>query len=319
MKIDKSSPEAKHFIISVMDNLELVKANLADVSESAGLRDIMTQACKLLAAAEKMDHAQNYTKNIVKCYFSAALLFESLKVFEAYDNSQMDKAKFAKWRSTYRVFNNLCPAPKFGHFWKFRFPEGIWPKIILKISKNDKFEVVRPTFFNALYIHTCLSKGEQPSPPEKDAGDDELESELDRELAELDELDNLSVQRPTNVNTSPQLPSFRAPQRPVVPKPQISQPQVFQPQAPQHQFNPPPQQFNPAPVQTGYPKLDKPQVERFKKLLKFSSSALETYSDTPGAIEQLEKALKLLRTGQEWKTLNFLYKSCKFHSNRYFK
>lgn len=249
MKIDKSSPEAKHFIISVMDNLELVKANLADVSESAGLRDIMTQACKLLAAAEKMDHAQNYTKNIVKCYFSAALLFESLKVFEAYDNSQMDKAKFAKWRST--------------------------------------------------YIHTCLSKGEQPSPPEKDAGDDELESELDRELAELDELDNLSVQRPTNVNTSPQLPSFRAPQRPVVPKPQISQPQVFQPQAPQQQFNPPPQQFNPAPVQTGYPKLDKPQVERFKKLLKFSSSALETYSDTPGAIEQLEKALKLLRTGQE--------------------
>jgi len=249
MKIDKSSPEAKHFIISVMDNLELVKGNLADVSESAGLRDIMTQACKLLAAAEKMDHAQNYTKNIVKCYFSAALLFESLKVFEAYDNSQMDKAKFAKWRST--------------------------------------------------YIHTCLSKGETPSPPEKDDGDDELESELDRELAELDQLDNnLSVQRPTNVNTSPQLPSVRAPQRPVEPKPQ-----VYQPQAPQQQFNhPPPQQFNPAPVhpvQTGFPQLDKAQVERFKKLLKFSSSALETYSDTPGAIEQLEKALKLLRTGQE--------------------
>merc|ERR1712071_94994 len=118
------------------------------------------------------------------------------------------------------------------------------------------------------------------------------ESELDRELAELDQLGNLSVQRPTNVNTSPQLPSFRAPQRPVEPKPQ-----VYQPQAPQQQFNPPPQQFNP--VQTGYPQLDKAQVERFKKLLKFSSSALETYSDTPGAIEQLEKALKLLRTGQE--------------------
>jgi len=249
MKIDKSSPEAKHFIISVMDNLEQVKANLGDVSESAGLRDIMTQACKLLAAAEKMDHAQNYTKNIVKCYFSAALLFESLKVFDTYDNSQMDKAKFAKWRST--------------------------------------------------YIHTCLSKGELPSPPEKDAGDDELESELDRELAELDQMDNLSVQRPTNVNTSPQLPSHRAPQRPVEPKPQSFQSQVFQPQA---QFNPPQQNFNPAPVQpvqTGFPKLDKTQVERFKKLLKFSTSALETYSDTPGAIEQLEKALKLLRTGQE--------------------
>ena len=65
MKIDRTSPEAKKFIISVMDNLEVVKKNLKDVTEPAGLRDIMTQACKLLAAAEKMDHAQNYPVSIV--------------------------------------------------------------------------------------------------------------------------------------------------------------------------------------------------------------------------------------------------------------
>ena len=244
MKIDKSSPEAKQFIISVMDNLEVVKKNLQDVTEPAGLRDIMTQACKLLAAAEKMDHAQNYNKNIVKCYFSAALLFEALKVFENYDNSQADKAKFAKWRST--------------------------------------------------YIHTCLSKGEQPSPPEKEAGDDELEDELEKELAELD---NLNVN-----NLTPQASSVRSPQRPVEPKPQqnIMPPQQnFVP--PQQNFVQPQQHFNPTPVQpsSNFPKLDKTQIERFKKLLKFSTSAIETYADTPGAIEQLEKAIKLLKTGQE--------------------
>jgi len=253
MKIDKSTPEAKKFIISVMDNLEIVKKDLQDVTEPAGLRDIMTQACKLLAAAEKMDHAQSYSKNIVKCYFSAALLFESLNVFENYDNSQVDKARFAKWRST--------------------------------------------------YIHQCLSKGEQPSPPEKDDGDDELESELEKELAELDGLNgnlggDLSVQRPTQQNLSPQLPSVRAPQRPVEPKPQNFNPPQQNFNQPQQHFNPPQQNFS-QPQQSSYPKLDKTQIERFKKLLKFSTSALETYSDSPGAMEQLEKAMNLLRTGQE--------------------
>lgn len=231
MKIDRSSAEAKGFIISVMDNLEVVKGSIEDVTEPAGLKDLMTQACKLLAAAEKMDHAGSYTKNIVKCYFSAALLFEALKVFEAYDGSQDDKAKFAKWRST--------------------------------------------------YIHTCLSKGEQPSPPEADAEDGELADELERDLAELEQFSQPTIQ------DSPQLPSVRAPERPVVPKPQFVQPVPVQ------------QPVQQPVASSSYPTLDKAQIERFKKLLKFSTSALETYGDSPGALDQLQKAINLIKTGQE--------------------
>ena len=49
---------------------------------------------------------------------------------------------------------------KFGHFWrlsdwfsakKSKFSKKTWPKIILKISKNDQIEEVGPKFVNALY------------------------------------------------------------------------------------------------------------------------------------------------------------------------
>jgi len=102
MSIDKSSPEGKKFIITTMDYLEQAKSAIgASLNETNGYKMMETQAGKLLSNAENMDRAGSYTKAIVKLYFTAALLFQSLKVFSSYDNSHDDKVKFAKWRSTH--------------------------------------------------------------------------------------------------------------------------------------------------------------------------------------------------------------------------
>merc|ERR1712071_677193 len=38
---------------------------------------------------------------MVKLYFTAGIIFDALKVFENYDDSLAQQAKFAKWRSTH--------------------------------------------------------------------------------------------------------------------------------------------------------------------------------------------------------------------------
>lgn len=102
MSIDKSSQEGKKFIITTMDFLEQLKSAIgSSLNETNGYKVMETQAGKLLSNAENMDRAGSYTKAIVKLYFTAALLFQSLKVFSGYDNCHDDKVKFAKWRSTH--------------------------------------------------------------------------------------------------------------------------------------------------------------------------------------------------------------------------
>ena len=102
MSIDKSSQEGKKFIITTMDYLEQLKSAIgSSLNETNGFKVMETQAGKLLSNAENMDRAGSYTKAIVKLYFTAALLFQSLKVFSGYDNCHDDKVKFAKWRSTH--------------------------------------------------------------------------------------------------------------------------------------------------------------------------------------------------------------------------
>ena len=54
---------------------------------------------------------------------------------------------FCVMSQTYSAFANFGPAPKFGHFWR-----------ILKISKNDRIEVVGPELSNALYMAVLSGK-----------------------------------------------------------------------------------------------------------------------------------------------------------------
>jgi len=103
MAIDKSTPEAKQFILTIMDYLESAK-QAGQFKESDGITMFETHACRLLKNAENMDRLGDYSryKNIVKMYFTASMLFDGMSVFKEFDmGKHADKSKFSKWRSTY--------------------------------------------------------------------------------------------------------------------------------------------------------------------------------------------------------------------------
>jgi len=105
---DDASGESKTFLLQTMDHLEQLKASMTassiDYSEVEGVAKCVENGCKLLKKAEDLDRAQQYMqhgKMMVKLYFTAGIIFDALKVFENYDDSLAQQAKFAKWRSTH--------------------------------------------------------------------------------------------------------------------------------------------------------------------------------------------------------------------------
>jgi len=241
-KNDPTGESAK-FLMAAMGNLEQLKAKLTETlgdqfGEIEGFAQMIKEACVFFKNAEDMDRASLYAQNgkqIVKLYFSSALIFDALKVFKQYDNAHHDKSKFAKWRST--------------------------------------------------YIHSCLKKGEMPSPPEPNVNDD------DQEL--LNELNNMN----TNFTQPAASPSRPPPQvQPTYP----AAPQPGYNPAPQAAYTPAPVQYQPEPVAASTSsggQVSAMKMLEAQKCCKTASSCID-YQDREGAISELEKALRILKTGQ---------------------
>jgi len=84
--------------MSLMSYLENLKASMPEQDEC--FKTFETAACKFLLAAETDDKNLNYSNKVVRLYFIAGILFESMPIFSNYNKEHELKGKQAKYRAT---------------------------------------------------------------------------------------------------------------------------------------------------------------------------------------------------------------------------
>ncbi|XP_046848949.1 vacuolar protein sorting-associated protein VTA1 homolog [Xenia sp. Carnegie-2017] len=279
------------YLMSLMDLLEKSKQKLTE--EEAVMNDIVAQAhleskgVQLFLWADNEDRAGRFNKNVVKSFYSSTLIFEILTVFGELNDEIIKQRKYGKWKAT--------------------------------------------------YINNCLKKGETPMAGPAGWEDDTQEpnassgppSGLTDPSNTLPDLPPSVVYPPSgSVATHPSA-QYPPQSQSYVPQPwSYSQPpQSYPPQPnshpPQSQSYPSQPQSYPPQPQTDPVKNMKPSTQplpndssanepikstgshlgpldyaKAQKYCKYASSALQ-YEDVTTAIDNLQKALRLLQTGKD--------------------
>ncbi|XP_063773905.1 vacuolar protein sorting-associated protein VTA1 homolog isoform X2 [Pseudophryne corroboree] len=232
MKIDSKSPECRKFLSKLMDQLETLKKQLGDcdsiTQEIVGSAHIENYALKMFLYADNEDRAGRFHKNMIKSFYTASLLLDTLSVFGELTEENVQHRKYARWKAT--------------------------------------------------YIHNCLKNGETP-----EAGPIGWEGE---EYNEDDDQGTFSMsnEAPERTGSTYQPGSM--------PTSNYSGIQI------------PPGAHAPAntpaeiPHSTGEANLTPEDFAKAQKYCKYAGSALQ-YEDVNTAVQNLQKALKLLTTGRE--------------------
>lgn len=252
------------FLLSVMDQLEAFKKehreNEAITNEVVAQAHLENYALKLFQYADKNDREANFNKNVVKAYFTAGRLYDVLETFGELSTEVIQNRKYAKWKAT--------------------------------------------------YIHNCLKNGETPIPgPLAGEGDDEFNEFMNAAAAG----GNVPLPTPATPSDEPgpgpsmgfNLPpapsshnygidafdplTIRAPSPPKDPEKSPGGFKAYVPETPQQCEG-----FE----ETGVTGLGPELMGKAQKYCKWAGSALN-YDDVPTAIENLQKALRLLQTGQD--------------------
>ncbi|XP_022217601.1 vacuolar protein sorting-associated protein VTA1 homolog [Drosophila obscura] len=278
LKASTQTGEETKLLLAIMDWLELMKKQHADnealTHEVPAQAHIENYALKLFLYADKQDREENFGKNVVKAFYSSGVLYDILQTFGELSEEAMQNRKYAKWK--------------------------------------------------AAYIHNCLKNGETPIPGPLPDDDDEAE------FAE----DNLSpggsggnggasssAFTPPENEAAASQPAPVQPPTPSSPTTNITPPTAEEvlnnpnklPSPPVDEEKPggfepyvPTAQPNPAIAATIYQPIvpavgvhiTPDQMITAQKYCKYAGSALN-YDDVNTAIENLQKALKLLSTGSE--------------------
>ncbi|XP_025098679.1 vacuolar protein sorting-associated protein VTA1 homolog [Pomacea canaliculata] len=104
MEIDKKSPEARQFLVSLMDYLEKVKKEHPEEAihnEVVGQAHMENYALKVFLYADNEDRAGRFTKNVVKSFYTAGMLFDVLGTFGELSEDLVKNQKYAKWKAAY--------------------------------------------------------------------------------------------------------------------------------------------------------------------------------------------------------------------------
>lgn len=269
LKIDKNSPECKSFIISVMSQMEefkkMQKGNEAVFNEVVGQAHFENFVVALFTKVDTLDRNGTANKNTVRMFYMAAILFEAMAVFGPLSEEITQRAKYAK--------------------------------------------------FKAAYIQKCLKLGQVPKPGPIEGTDLEDPSNLTQDDAAP------SATLPDKQPTQGQDANKARDANENKPEPYIMTPKsIPQPLNPTHSQEPPSSSsFKVEPTDNsdrnttttsggastidnikfhalnGAP-LNADDLIKSQKYCKFAGSALQ-YDDIPTAVKNLEKALKLLTTG----------------------
>ncbi|KAM3721429.1 Vacuolar protein [Dirofilaria immitis] len=118
MDIDKKSTEALQYLTSLLSILEDMKKKLS--GQEALTQDLVAQAhienfaMKLFDYADKNDRQSNFTKGVVRAFYTAGHLIDVLTLFGELDENLIATRKYAKWKATYIhscIKNGEIPKP----------------------------------------------------------------------------------------------------------------------------------------------------------------------------------------------------------------
>lgn len=267
MKLDSKSPECRKFLMKLMDQLEMMKKELSDnesiTQELVGHAHIENYALKMFLYADNEDRSGRFHKNMIKSFYTASLLLDVLSVFGELSEENIQHRKYARWKAT--------------------------------------------------YIHNCLKNGEEPQ-----AGPIGMEGETyDDEFGAEGGGPSFAPQGPP-----PSQPSFHSgpadPGSASVPPPNYNNIQIppgshAPANTPAELPRPTGEPVKPVPVPRTMPAVDPSLINtnqegdvrltaedftQAQKYCKYAGSALQ-YEDVSTAVQNLQKALKLLTTGKE--------------------
>ncbi|XP_058067044.1 vacuolar protein sorting-associated protein VTA1 homolog [Anopheles bellator] len=265
LKIANQGVNERKLLLAIMDWLETTKTQMSDnesvTNEVAAQAYLENYALKLFLYADKQDRASNFGKNVVKAFYTAGMIYDVCQIFGELTEEVTQNRKYAKWKAS--------------------------------------------------YIHNCLKNGETPVPGPMPAEEDkELDNELealgggDPEAPNADNQPGPShapPQAPPNVPsqpTPPTIPSsyattdpFSNVKAPTPPSEPEKSPGGFQAYTGPGPATGGP--VNPAGVQ-----LRPEQLAKAQKYCRWAESALN-YEDLKTSIDNLQKALRLLQTGQD--------------------
>lgn len=273
-KIDKDSKESKAFLGSIIMWLEKFKTshkdNEAVNNTTVGQAHVENFVVALFTKADTLDRAGTANKSTVRMFYMASLLFEAMAAFGPLTDDIKEKAKYAKFKAAY-----IQKCLKMGQVPK----PGPLDGADLQMPSDEGDDQKQPE-------SSSDSAGPMPQVPSAGANNSSQEPFI---------LTPSQVSFPTNPALLPQPP---APATCSLDKPTVKLPEV-----PSQTLNTP---ANTSAVSTisatrfhainGAP-LNPEDLTKSQKYCKFANSALE-YDDIATAVANLEKALKLLTTGQ---------------------
>ncbi|XP_056284431.1 vacuolar protein sorting-associated protein VTA1 homolog [Pseudoliparis swirei] len=105
MRLDSKTPECRKFLVKLMDQLETMKKELGDNDsigqEVVGNAHIENYALKMFLYADTEDRQGRFHKNMIKSFYSASLLLDVLSVFGELSEENIQHRKYARWKATY--------------------------------------------------------------------------------------------------------------------------------------------------------------------------------------------------------------------------
>lgn len=285
MKLDSKTPDCRKFLIKLMDQLETMKKELSDnesiTQEVVGNAHVENYALKMFLYADNEDRAGRFHKNMIKSFYTSSLLIDVLTVFGELSDENIQHRKYARWKAT--------------------------------------------------YIHNCLKNGETPQSGPIGMEDEEADEEgaagfsapgsfyggSFRGGAPSQNYDDQNQSLGPGPGAAPGIGFTPGPGVTGPPSTNYNNIQVppgaHAPANTPAELPPPSEVAKPVPTPRSLPAVDPSLLNaqqqggvhltaedftKAQKLCKYAGSALQ-YEDVATAIENLQKALKLLSTGKE--------------------
>ncbi|CAG5131278.1 unnamed protein product [Candidula unifasciata] len=277
MAIDKTSPEARKFLVALMDYLEKSKLQLKDEeaihNNVCGQAHVENYALKLFLFADNEDRAGRFGKNVIKAFLTSSLLMDVLTEFGPLSEDIEKNRKYAKWKALYInkcLQNGETPMP--GPMPEEEDEFGNQPGIGFDDVSGPSVPPNQMTFSTDSGLYPAPGAHAPPSTPQ-----------------DPPRIDYQSAPPASPYQPSPHMSPQPMPRS--VPAPRNQNPQAAA-AANVSDWTPP---ANPSGV-----KLTSDQYQKGIKYCKFASSAMQ-YEDSETAILNLTKALKLLTTGVDGK------------------
>ncbi|XP_070781658.1 vacuolar protein sorting-associated protein VTA1 homolog isoform X3 [Enoplosus armatus] len=285
MKLDSKTPECRKFLVKLMDQLELMKKDLSDndsiTQEVVGNAHIENYALKMFLYADNEDRSGRFHKNMIKSFYSASLLLDVLSVFGELSEENIQHRKYARWKATY-IHNCLKngETPQAG-------PIGM-------DQDGEAVEYGAEGFSGQGLSHGGSFRAGPPSEPFEDQ-DQSLAPGPAPGIGFTPSPGSGPTAPTTNFNNIHIPPGAHAPANTPAELP------------------PPTEAVKPVPVPRSVPTVDPTLLNaqqqggvhlspedftKAQKYCKYAGSALQ-YEDVGTAVQNLQKALKLLTTGKE--------------------